>query len=231
MDDREMRSLTLPITARQMTAQQLVYIHLQDQIVSGTMPGGMRLKSDVIAADLGVSRMPVREAVRQLDAEGYVTIHPNRGAFVTSRSRDQIIELFEIRSSLEGMALRLAARNRDDSSIADLHLELQRLRNVENDKMEWVVRHDEFHHHLCSLSGRPVLASECRRYRLAIGPYVRLFLSRNDYAEQPGYGHEILIHAIKDRDAERSEILMRSHIMANAQAIAETLPAPASTSS
>lgn len=225
MDDREIRSLSPDLAARQMTAQQMVYIHLQDQIVSGAMVGGLRLKSDVIAATLGVSRMPVREAIRQLDAEGYVTIRPNRGAFVTSRSRDQIIELFEIRAALEGMALRLAARNRTDSAIADLHLELQGLRNVEHDRLEWVARHEEFHHHLCSLSRRPTLANECRRYRLALGPYMRLYLARSDHAEQPGHGHEILIFALKDSDPERAEILMRSHIMANTEAIADTLPA------
>ena len=225
MSGYEIRSLPLEMAAREMTAQQMVYVHLQDQIVSGTLAGGSRLKSDIIAAELGVSRMPVREAIRQLDAEGYVTIRPNRGAFVTSRSREQIIELFEIRAALEGMALRLAARNREDTAIADLHLELQGMRNVEHDRAEWAARHDDFHHHLCLLSRRPTLANECRRYRLALAPYVRLYLARNDHAEQPGHGHEILIHALKDRDPERAEILMRSHIMVNAEAIADALSA------
>jgi DNA-binding GntR family transcriptional regulator len=216
--------LSDPDNLRALSAQQMAYIHLQDQIVSGALAGGSRLKSDVIAADLGVSRMPVREAIRQLDAEGYVTIHPNRGAYVTSRSREQVIELFEIRSALESMALRLAAQNRDDAVVADLQLELQRLRNVEQHKLEWVARHEEFHHHLCLLSGRIVLATECRRYRLALGPYVRLFVMRTDHSEQPGHGHELLIHAVKDRDPERAEVLMRSHIMANAKAIADVMP-------
>jgi len=212
-----------------LTAQQMAYIHLQDQIVSGALAGGSRIKSDVVAAELGISRMPVREAIRQLDAEGYVTIRPNRGAIVTTRSREQIVELFEIRAVLEGTALRFASQNATKSIVADLNLELQRLRNVERNTLEWVARHDEFHHHLCALSQRSQLTNECRRYRLAVSPYVRLFLAQSDYAEQPGYEHDILLYALRDQDGERAEVLMRSHIMANARAIADCLPLPAAT--
>ena len=77
--------------------------------------------------------MPVREAIRQLDAEGYVTIRPNRGAVVTAREREQVVELFEIRGALEGLALRLAAARVDEEALADLEIELARLRNVAAD--------------------------------------------------------------------------------------------------
>jgi len=207
-----------------LTAQQMAYIHLQDKIVSGKLVGGSRIKSDEIAAELGISRMPVREAIRQLDAEGYVTIRPNRGAVVTARTAEQVVELFEIRAVLEGSALRFAAARASKDDIADLQWELQRLRNVERNTLEWVARHDEFHHHLCALSERTQLVAECRRYRLAVGPYMRLFITTNDYNEQPGFEHDILIYALRDQDGERAEILMRSHIMANARAIAAGLP-------
>ncbi|HWK97430.1 MAG TPA: GntR family transcriptional regulator [Pseudolabrys sp.] len=212
-----------------LTAQQMAYIHIQDKIVSGVLAGGSRIKSDDVAAELGVSRMPVREAIRQLDAEGYVTIRPNRGAVVTTRTREQVVELFEIRAILEGTALRFAAAKATASHVADLQLELQRLRNVECNTLEWVARHDDFHHRLCVLSGRPQLIAECRRYRLAVGPYVRLFVTNSDYNEQPGFEHDILIYALRDRDGERAEILMRCHIMANARAISEALPVSSTT--
>jgi DNA-binding GntR family transcriptional regulator len=108
------------LNAALLTAQQVAYIHLQDRIVSGALVTGSRINSDMVAAELGISRMPVREAIRQLDAEGYVTIRPNRGAIVTTRSREQIVELFEIRAVLEGMALRFAARNANESMVADI---------------------------------------------------------------------------------------------------------------
>lgn len=93
------------------SAQQLAYIHLQDRIVSGALPGGTRLKPEPIAQQLGISRMPVREAIRQLNAEGYVTIMPNRGAVVTNRTPEDVIELFEMRAVLEGSRRALRPRS------------------------------------------------------------------------------------------------------------------------
>jgi DNA-binding GntR family transcriptional regulator len=192
--------------------------------VSGELPGGSRLKPEVIAAELGISRMPVREAIRQLDAEGYVTIRPNRGAVVTSRSRNEVVELFEIRAALEGLALRLAATCASQEMLADLQIELQRLRSVATDSGSWLERHDEFHDRLCRASGRLQLEAECRRYRLAVRPYVRLYLNSGRTFEQPGFEHEVLLEALRDGDGERAERAARAHIMANAHAIAECLP-------
>jgi DNA-binding GntR family transcriptional regulator len=168
--------------------------------------------------------MPVREAIRQLDAEGYVTIRPNRGAVVTARGREQVIELFEIRAALEGLALRLAAAGADHEVIADLEIEQQRLRTVAEDSARWLERHDDFHDHLCRAANRPQLEAECRRYRLAVRPYVRLYLKSGRTFEQPGFGHDALIEAVRSGDGERAEAAVRAHIMANAHVIAECLP-------
>jgi len=184
----------------------------------------MRLKPELIAAELGISRMPVREAIRQLDAEGYVTIRPNRGAVVTSRSREEVLELFEIRAVLEGLALRLAAGRASAETLADLEHELERLRRVGSDHASWLERHDDFHDALCRASGREQLAAECRRYRLAVRPYMRLYLKSGRTFEQPGFEHEHLIRALRRSDAAGAERGVREHVMANAGAIAECLP-------
>lgn len=167
--------------------------------------------------------MPVREAIRQLDAEGYVTIRPNRGAVVTSRSREEVVELFEIRAALEGLALRLGAGRVSEEILAELELELQRLRALRTDQAAWLERHDDVHDHLCRTSGRLQLEAECRRYRFAVQPYVRLYLKSGRTFEQPGFEHEHLVEALRSRDGERAERMARSHIMANAEAIAESL--------
>lgn len=196
---------------------------MQDRIVSGALQGGARLLPEAIAAELGISRMPVREAIRQLDAEGYVTIRPNRGAVVTSRTRSEVIELFEIRAALEGTALRLGAQAASAEALADLDLELERLRSVGTDHASWLERHDGFHDRLCRTSGRLQLEAECRRYRLAVQPYMRLYLKSGRTFEQPGFEHEHLIDALRRHDGELAETRVRSHIMANADAIAQCL--------
>ena len=198
-------------------------MYLQDRIVSGALTGGARLIPEAIAAELGISRMPVREAIRQLDAEGYVTIRPNRGAVVTSRTRQEVAELFEIRAALEGTALRLGAGRVSADMLADLDIELKRLRSVGTDHASWLERHDAFHDRLCRTSGRLQLEAECRRYRLAVQPYVRLYLKSGQTFEQPGFEHEHLIDALRSGDGELAERMARSHIMANADAIAHCL--------
>jgi DNA-binding GntR family transcriptional regulator len=206
------------------SSQQQAYTYLQDLIVSGALAGGTRLRPEVIAAELGISRMPVREAIRQLDAEGYVTIRLNRGAIVTSRSREEVIELFEIRAALEGLALRLAAGHVSDEALSDLELELQRLRAVATDSASWLVRHDDFHDRLCATAARPQLQAECHRHRLAVRPYGRLYLKTGRTFEQPGFEHEMLIDALRRGDGELAERAAREHILANAHAIADCLP-------
>src|SRR5690349_11210920 len=76
------------------TAQQYVYSYLFDRIISGRFAGGTHLKTEDLAAELRTSRMPIREALRQLNAEGLVVIKPNRGAFVTSLTSSDIMEVF-----------------------------------------------------------------------------------------------------------------------------------------
>src|SRR5687767_7810298 len=91
------------------TAQEEAYTYLREAILSGHYPGGTRLDLNEIARAVRASRMPVREAIRQLDAEGLVSIRPNRGAVVTQLTADDIVELFETRAVLEGLAARVAA--------------------------------------------------------------------------------------------------------------------------
>src|SRR6516225_1896826 len=94
---------------RPSSAQEEAWRFIRERILMGVFPGGLRLSPQRLADDLGSSRMPVREALLQLDAEGLVTIRPNRSAVVTVLTADDILELFEMRSVLEALAARLAA--------------------------------------------------------------------------------------------------------------------------
>lgn len=209
---------------RAVTAQQQAYIYLQDQIVSGALAGGRRLQPEVIARTLGISRMPVREAIRQLDAEGYVTIRPNRGAVVTSRTPEQVVELFQIRAALEGLAIRLAVPHVTEEAVADFMHEMARMRRLESNSVAWVEQHDRFHDLLCQLSAKPQLCAEIRRLRLSIRPYLRLYAKLHMNPEIRGYEHEHILEAMQSGDGERAERVIRDHVMANAESIASCLP-------
>lgn len=208
------------------TAEQQAYVYIQDQIVSGELPGGSRLRPEEISAALGVSRMPVREAIRQLAAEGYVTLRANRGPIITSRTPEQVVELFEIRSALEGLAMRLAAPGVTTGMIEELKVELAHLRTLESDNLAWVDHHDAFHDMLCQLSNRPYLCAEIQRLRLAIKPYLRHYTKGHEHNEIKGFEHEYILEALLSGDPRRAERVMRGHVMANAVAIANCLPVP-----
>lgn len=87
---------------------------IRQRILSGDHPPGSRLVEDRLASELGVSRNPVREALRVLEAEGYVEMIPRRGAIVAAMSPEEASEIFEVRMALEALAARLAARNAVD---------------------------------------------------------------------------------------------------------------------
>lgn len=91
------------------TMQEIVYDTIRDAILSGRYRPGQRLVADELAKEIGVSRMPVREALHRLEATGLVTLTPHRGAVVNELSEGEIIEIYHIRAVLDGLATRLAA--------------------------------------------------------------------------------------------------------------------------
>src|SRR5512143_2711938 len=98
----------VPLPSRRQTVTQMTVDAIRERILRGYYPEGEPLRQDAIGVELGVSRIPVREALRQLEAEGLVTFNPHRGAVVSSLSLGEIDELFELRAQIEGDLLRRA---------------------------------------------------------------------------------------------------------------------------
>jgi DNA-binding GntR family transcriptional regulator len=209
----------------QRSAQDICYAYLQDEIASGRMAAGARIVTEAIAQRLGLSRQPVREALRQLDAEGLVTIRPNRGAVVTSLSPEALADLLEMRGVLEGLAARHAARTATPADIEDLDAMIGAMRRAAGDTPRWLERHEAFHDRVCMLSGRPLLAAEARRLRLAVRPCMGRYTDHHGEPETLGHEHEVIVDALRDRDARRAERLVIAHVAANATSILSLLGA------
>ncbi len=205
------------------TTQQLACQYLRTRILSGHYAGGIRINPARIAQELGISRMPVREALRQLDAEGLVTIRPNRGAIVTVLTAADVRELFEIRAALEGMAGRLALANLSEEVLDDLEYRRNRMDRVRDDTREWLLRHDHFHDFLCRQARRPRLAAEIVKLRAAVQPYLTMYISRHRSPEMHGYEHETIIDAARSGNSDRMEHCLRDHIMGAARGVIEFL--------
>ena len=194
------------------TAQQHAYAYLRDRIVSGEYPGGTRVDVNEIAAAVGASRMPVREALRQLDSEGLVTIRPNRGAVVTALTPDDILDVFEMRAALEGLAARVASPRLDDDALADIAQIVDRMDRSRRDGAAWLSHHDDFHAPICAVSGRARLVEQIARLRRYVEPYLRVHVGVYDPPEMLGSEHRDLLGILELRDPLRAEAAVREHV-------------------
>lgn len=194
------------------TAQQEAYQYLRDRILTGELAGNARLNPAEIAELLGISRMPVREALRQLDAEGLVIMRPNRAAHVRRLTAADVEDLFEIRTALEVLAVRPAVLSLSSESLAELVATMERMDRARADPVEWLRRHDDFHDAISALGNRRRLRQELVRVRLAIRPYLLMYMKVFETVEMPGLEHSSLIDAFAARDVARAEKAMRVHV-------------------
>jgi DNA-binding GntR family transcriptional regulator len=202
-------------------AQELAYAHIRSFILDGTYPGGMWLKAKDIADRLQVSRMPVREALRQLDVEGLVTLRPNRGALVTELSARDVDDTFAMSAALVALAGSLAVPGLTDRALADLHLLCRAMDQSRGDVPVWMERHDAFHDYLARLCNRRLIIAELARLRSLLHPYLRMYLDVHRDTDLPDYEHHALLEALQSRNSALIEIALREHVLQAARGFAE----------
>jgi len=207
------------------TAEEYAYRSLRGLILAGKLQGGVKLNQDDLARRLNVSRTPIRQAVLRLENEGLVVNRPNRGATVTTLGPDGMLELFEMRSVLEGLAFALAVPNIDAKAVDEMQRRLDTLERSHTNITRWVQLHDDFHGLMFQHARRPRLSAQLSRLRQSVAPYLRLYLTTKKIAEMPGNEHRTLIEAIKVGDAVAAERMMREHVMYAAHELVEFIRA------
>jgi DNA-binding GntR family transcriptional regulator len=201
------------------TAWEQAYETLRRRLADGTYPPGSHLREEDLAAALGVSRTPVREALRRLDAEGWLRVVPNQGAFAASWSAQDVEEIFTLRGLLEGHAAERAAMLADPRGLATLRAACEAAEAaLPADGHEAVERISEanvrFHAALWEMSGQARTRSILSN--LAVPPMI-LRNFRN--FDAPGLArslaqHREIIAAIAARDAGWAGAVMRAHVQA-----------------
>ena len=132
-----------------MSKKELIIKQLRAEIVSGQIPPGVKLSEARLAERFGVSRMPVRDALKELESAGFVTIEQRRGTFVRGMSRSEILDLYEVREAVEGMAARLCAHRANNDLLAKLDEAIETMsRQVKVLDMDGYSRTDERFHEL-----------------------------------------------------------------------------------
>ena len=184
--------------------QRIVEDHLRSEILRGRIEPGTRLNQHALADQLRVSRTPVREALRTLQAEGLIELTPHRSAIVVSLEQSDIAEIFDIRATLEARAAQLAAPRLTDAILSRLRdLDEQMSHALETHDDRWILLHREFHRTIYTASGWPRLCALIEAQFNTLAPYERLWaqLSGHDTA-QFRRGHHDVLQAAVTRDPD-----------------------------
>lgn len=190
---------------------QSVYRRLLDEIRNGTLPPGARLREIELAERMGISRTPVREAIRQLEADGLVMHLPRQGATIRSLDHAEVVELYEMRAVLEGTAARLAARAASDIELAELVALNDDLAQAPAGAQAREINRI-FHRTLIEAARNRFLIkamSALQKTLLILGPTTLADPAR---AEAAVAEHGAVLDALQARDGARAEVAMRAHV-------------------
>ncbi|WP_413200854.1 GntR family transcriptional regulator [Nostoc piscinale] len=206
-----LHDLAANVLQQQRSTPDLIADALREAILRGIFQEGQSLRQDEIATQFGVSRIPVREALRQLEAEGLVTLHLNRGAMVSVLTAAEAQEICEIRSALEVQAIQLAIPK---FSAADLEKAALILETTDQTtdagllaQLNW-----EFHAALYTSAERPRLLAMIKNLHINCDRYVRMQMAQMDYQERSQKEHYQLLDACKQRDTKTAVRLLKRHI-------------------
>lgn len=191
------------------------------RIGDGYYEPGQRLRETELATDLGVSRAPIRDALRILERDGLVTISPRRGASVAEFTEKMVDEIYECRMWLAGLAVRLAVPKLDAGDVAYLRSVLQRMEAAlaSGEVRDYFHPNREFHNHLYERSGNSVLRDLHNTLTRRVAPQRQVSLSLPDRAQASLESHRELLQAIEDRDAERAGEIVEGVIARGREAL------------
>lgn len=194
--------------------REIVFETLRKAILDGTLKPGERLMEVQMAEDMGVSRTPVREAIRKLELEGLVLMIPRKGAYVSGISSKDIADVFEVRASLESLAAGLAAERIGEEELEALNrMMVQVTINSELGDMEKLVQSDtDFHEQIYRASRNLRLVQIIHNLRDQIQRFRSASLAHPGRIKETLEEHKNLLEAISQRDIVAARRLAQEHI-------------------
>ena len=209
------RSTVQKDVTNQYSLRGKVFHRIREDILSGKYHENEELKEATIGAECGVSRTPVREALRQLELEGLVKIIPNKGAYVTGISDKDTRDIYVIRSYLEGLAARWACQNISEAEIDNLE-EIVYLSefHAKKQRYEQLVELDnKFHESIYQASGSKILEHQLTTYHQSLERFRKKSLQKEERARQSNGEHLAILEAMRHKDGDLAEKLAHEHIM------------------
>lgn len=210
------------------TLSDRVFEIVREQIVTGRLGDNAPIRQDALAAELGVSKIPLREALARLEQEGLISSQANRGYFVKPLSADQLDELFALRLAIEPKAAARAAELAGDAERAAAMEAFERLDSAAAGNLsEVAVRNREFHVALVQNTGRLLTVQLVERLSILAERYVVAHLEPAGRDARAHQEHRELLDAYLARDGARLEQLLVGHIIATLDDLKNELGAPA----
>ncbi|MDI6631653.1 MAG: GntR family transcriptional regulator [Bacillota bacterium] len=194
--------------------REVVFESLREAIINGVLKPGERLMEVQLAEELGVSRTPVREAIRKLELEGLVVMLPRRGAYVAGISVKDMADVFEVRAALEALAAGLAAERITEEEMEELERSLVEILEVSDTQdLDTIVAYDTRFHDIIYRASRNTwliqiisnLQDQLQRFRMTT-------LSRPGRMREAVEEHKKIVEAISERNSELAAQLAREHI-------------------
>ncbi|MDD3173834.1 MAG: GntR family transcriptional regulator [Herbinix sp.] len=191
-----------------------VFNKLREDILSGIYHENEELKENTIGLELGVSRTPVREALRQLELEGLVTMIPNKGAYVTGITSKDIHDIYMIRSYLEGLCAKWACEHITEAQIEALEeiLYLSDFHASRNHHEQMVELDNKFHELIYEASGSKILYHVLSDFHHYVERIRKITLAMPSRASKSSLEHAAILDAIKKRDGDLAEVLAHEHM-------------------
>jgi DNA-binding GntR family transcriptional regulator len=185
---------------------------LRAAIVDGSLAPGTPLRQDAIARHFSVSAIPVREALRQLESEGWAKAEINKGATVAPLSAQEAREIYEIRAALESLAIGLAIPAHTPASLRHVAA-LCKAASAESDPSLYVARNEAFHLSLYVPAGRPQLFEMIETLHVRGERYLRLKFGLPSYKRTSDREHAALLRAVRQRDIGTAQSLVSQHLL------------------
>ena len=194
--------------------REIVYEELKREILVGEIAPGTRMMEIELADEMGVSRTPVREAIRKLEKEGLVTIEPRKGAYASDVSIKDMVDVLEVREDLEAMAAAMAAQKvNEDEKKALREATLEYKEAVESERTEDIIRCDEkFHQLIVNCSGNKTLVQLFSQVQELALRFRYLYYDDFSRYERMPMEHREIEEAILSGDYEKARVAAGEHV-------------------
>lgn len=204
------------------TTSGLIVENLRQAILRGRFKENEPIRQHELANELGVSVIPIREALFVLESEGLITFYPNRGAVVSSLSVQEVDEIYEMRIALESLALQRAMSNQRPSDLAQAKAVLTLLDEEAGDITRWSELNWEFHLALYKPANMPRLIETVRMLHHNVARYFVIYQELN-YRTQSQAEHYSLVEACERKDSTTALACLQTHLRASAEALMSRL--------